>query len=161
MNLHVVIVHFPIALLTLYSLLELISFGRIRQLSYLFYIKAFLVVLGAGSAFASMQTGKMIAGGFLDHGRLLQTHALFGTITTYYFGIAGLVYLIAFLGRSGWGRIAKPAMYAEKMLGSWCMPFVGLAGLIIITITGALGGSIAFGPDIDPVARFIYDLFGF
>lgn len=32
-------------------------------------------------------------------------------------------------------------------------------GLVAITITGGLGASIVYGPDVDPVVHFIYSLF--
>jgi hypothetical protein len=35
---------------------------------------------------------------------------------------------------------------------------LALIGVLAITITGALGGVIAFGPDIDPAATFFYNL---
>ena len=35
---------------------------------------------------------------------------------------------------------------------------VGLIGLMLITITGALGGSIVYGTDTDPAVRFIYKI---
>ena len=38
----------------------------------------------------------------------------------------------------------------------WIFALVGLA---LITITGALGGAIAFGPNVDPVVYFIYNFF--
>ena len=33
-----------------------------------------------------------------------------------------------------------------------------LGGRLLLEITGALGGAIVYGPDIDPFVRTIYDL---
>ena len=44
MNIHPIFVHFPIALLTLYSLAELIRWRRITELAYWFYVKAFAMI---------------------------------------------------------------------------------------------------------------------
>ncbi|KKT65723.1 MAG: hypothetical protein UW58_C0021G0001, partial [Candidatus Collierbacteria bacterium GW2011_GWC2_44_30] len=32
-------------------------------------------------------------------------------------------------------------------------------GLVLLTTTGALGGIMAFGPGVDPLTKFVNDLF--
>jgi hypothetical protein len=48
MNYHLLVIHFPIALVVLYSGLEIISFKKVRDaFPFLFYTKALLIIIGA------------------------------------------------------------------------------------------------------------------
>lgn len=55
-----------------------------------------------------------------------------------------------------WIAIKKHTGY---VLRSPFLPFLALIGLIAITMTGALGGAIVYGPNVDPVVKFVYSLF--
>jgi len=57
MNVHPIFVHFPIALLTIYALLELIQFKKVTSWNPWFYIKASFVVFGAIGTYAALFTG--------------------------------------------------------------------------------------------------------
>ena len=39
------------------------------------------------------------------------------------------------------------------------MLLIALVGIVVITITGALGGAIVYGPEVDPIVSVIYHLF--
>ena len=171
MNLHVIIVHFPVALLTLYSLLELIRFRIVREFPAWFYIKGFLVVFGALGAFAAVQTGELIESQFEGVRDVVEMHSLFGTITMYGFGFIALMYILAWIQKSGIlirlkegtmkRKLQTVVASAETVVESPFMFVLGVIGLVVVTITGALGGSIAFGSSIDPVAGFVVKLFHF
>lgn len=171
MNIHPIFVHFPIALLTIYALLELARFKPIRNLPYLFDIKAFLVIVGFFSALVTVQTGNL-AGEGVPSGpirNLVETHSFFANISVYIFGLIALVYFLKWIDLSSADRyiIASPFgkiwIAVKKQTGyilrSPLLPFIALAGLLSITITGALGGAIVYGPDVDPFVHFIYGLF--
>jgi hypothetical protein len=40
----------------------------------------------------------------------------------------------------------------------WVSILLAIVGLILITVTGALGGILVYGPDVDPVAKLLYSL---
>jgi uncharacterized membrane protein len=156
MNLHVVVIHFPIAALTLYALLELVRWRKIAGLSYWFYLKAFLVIVGELGAIAAVVTGKILIQGF--QGKLpkaIEMHERFAIMTAIAFGIIVLLYITAWLGRAR----SSPVPKVESFLAGWLMPLLALAGLILITITGGLGGAMVFGADVDPIASLVYKLF--
>src|SRR3989344_4809697 len=96
MNLHVIAVHFPIALLTLYSLMELVRSRKIAALPYWFYLKAFLVILGTLSAINAAALGKLLtlSRGIPLEGAVLM-HTLFAVATIAIFGIIAILYLPA------------------------------------------------------------------
>lgn len=95
LNIHPLFVHFPVALLTLAALLELIRFQRLLQRSYLFYTKAFLVITGTATGFAAFQTGEL-----LEHlydgtstARVVELHATLASATLALFGILSVFYI--------------------------------------------------------------------
>jgi len=166
MNFHPIFVHFPIALFTLYGVFELVRFSKVQSQPYWFYIKAILVILGTLAAFVTLQTGEMIKRQF--PGKLTETHSFFANITTYFFAAMALAYITSWIERdfknipdrfprfkSLWTILLK---IKTILLETKLTPLLALVGLVLITITGALGGSIAYGPDIDPVAKFVYNL---
>jgi uncharacterized membrane protein len=163
MNIHIIFVHFPIALLTVYGILELAHFCRLLALSYWFYLKAVFVIFGEVGALAALLTGDTATEQFRYNPivrQVINTHSNFGAATAILFGIIALLYLIAWLGRTGiltrYGWSGALTNKIERLIASWLMPIAAIVGLVLVTITGALGGAIAFGPDVDPVSKFVY-----
>lgn len=153
-NIHPILVHFPIALLTIYSLLEFIRFKKVLELEYWFYVKAVLVILGAGATIPSILAGKIIEGQFATQRPLVELHSLFAYATTAVFGILAAYYFFSWIGR------IRGQDWVESRFSRWyfLVP-MSLIGLKLIMVTGALGGVIAFGPQTDPFAGFVYHLF--
>lgn len=148
MDLHPIIVHFPVALLTLYAVFELVRFRKVLEKPYWFYIKAALVVFGALGAAAAYLTGPDVHGS-----ALVSMHSNFATITLIIFTILGLNYLNEWLKREG-------KKHFSKSLPSWLIVLLALAGLAAVTITGGLGGAIAYGTGFDPFMAPIFKLLG-
>lgn len=172
MNIHPIFVHFPIALLTLYAMVEIAGvIPRVRRLAWTENVKEFLVITGTFMAFVTMQTGEM-AQELLEKGgmdpslqHLIKTHSLFANISSYVFLVLALIYLIRVIRKQTWVGSIPPII--QKVL-HWYMKIFNhqevllsgaVIGLLSITITGALGGSIVYGPDVDPVAKLVYNLF--
>lgn len=59
MDIHPVTVHFPIALLTVYGLMELVWSKRLKKEQAWFYVKASFLILGVISAYAALSTGRL------------------------------------------------------------------------------------------------------
>jgi uncharacterized membrane protein len=174
MNIHPLFVHFPIALLALYSVLEL-SVGFIPALSrqtWILPVKAFLLFTGVLAAFAALVTGgiaeELIEGSVSDS--LIETHSLFAGATTVLYLALAVMYLIRVFDRKGWGnyiagmnspfiRIWSIKRYlAHLVLDTWFLPVLSLLALMGMVVTGALGAAIVYGPDVDPFVSFIYRL---
>ena len=177
MLLHPAFVHFPIALLTLYAVCELVWIKRLRQNISWFWFKLGLLFFGALSSIVTYQTGKMAAQ-VLGGSRLVYLHGSFALATVWYFCILAFFYLVdavirgvfptslnlkitAFiekysLVRKVWEIILT---FKDFIMDSGFLWTFALIGLALVTITGALGGAIAFGPDVDPMVRIVYNLF--
>lgn len=169
MNIHPIFVHFPVAFLTIYALFELVRMKKLRENTHWLMIKAVLLWVGFLGTLAALQTGEM-AEDLVGRNQLIEVHSQWGTITSWIFGVLSLVYALAVLeryfgekigqalggGAAIFKRIAALAAVAQR---SPLSLVIALAGLAAVSITGALGGAIAYGPDIDPVVKFVYGLF--
>lgn len=168
MNFHLIMVHFPIALLTFYAFLEIFSFKRVQALPYWWYAKAIIVVAGSLSSFATLQTGLWIEPEFQFSRDVVEIHSFWAYITAIIFAILAISYLIGWISRAFplalerqtkilpvWNVLMGIQQFVLNRYVSFVLAF---GGLIAVTITGALGGAISQGPDIDPVVHFVYHL---
>lgn len=169
MNIHPVIVHFPIALLSLYALLELVQlFPKLRQKDSLTHIKLGFLLLGTFFALLTLPTGETA-----EHtlGRdnalraLVNTHSFFATLSTDLFVGISILYVLRWVVAQPWyvripELIRKLIAFVQKIFDHQVVIIVvTVVGLLGILITGALGGAIVYGPTVDPVVRFVYKLF--
>lgn len=163
MNIHPIVVHFPIALLVIYGVCELIRFKIISEKPYWFYIKAFLSIVGILGAFVAYQAGEAIEHKFeAEYGAVMRMHANFARISIVIFGILAVSYFVAWVN-----RVKSPSWWLWKLatriqllvLETPIVILLAILGLATISITGALGASIAHGPDSDIFVNFIYQLF--
>jgi len=169
-NLHPIFVHFPIALLSLYVFMELVSWGRIRQNSKWTFTKALMATSGGISLLVARQLGDA-AGHLLNDQSmrpLLHLHEQYANYSTVVFGILGCVYLLVLLKlylnvhpnfpllSSGLWTLFK---IQQLITDTPLVQLLALAGLITLTITGALGGAIVYGSNTDPFTNFVYHLF--
>ncbi len=165
MNIHPAFVHFPIALLIVYAVLECIRPRYVMQRRSWHDIKAAFVIIGTLSAFAALSTGEM-AEELVDRSKhqLVEIHSLFASISTWIFAVLAVAYLISLLtehlpvlgAQSWWKTFSVAGRFVER----WYIAMtLALLGIICLTITGALGGALVYGPDVDPVVSFIYHLF--
>lgn len=177
-NLHPLFVHFPIALLIVYSLMELIRWRKIAGQTYWFYVKGLFLMIGGLGALAALWTGDMARasvrlGDFhpaiKNFNQVVRVHENFADLSVAIFGILAASYLILWLNRETFGNWVRQS----PSLGKIWMAFAGLAhffvetrlvillaltGLVCITITGGLGGIMVYGPSADPFFGIVYHL---
>jgi len=166
MNFHPILVHFPVALLTLYAVIELASLWKpIRERAYVFYLKAVLAILGAIAAVPTFITGyiqfdEQQPG--TDFYKAMTVHFYFAIATLIVFGILAIAYAAALTLREWpelsdrWkNRLASHRYVTETKIA----PLLALIGLGAVTVTGAMGGALAYGPDVDPMVSILYHLF--
>ncbi len=168
MNVHPLFTHFPVALLTFYFIFELLRFKRLQSNQTWFYIKGFFLILGTFSGYATYITGLLIEEDFKTE-PALQYHELFAGIVMIFSTFLAICYVIAWIKRM-YGNPTITSLRGQKLwhVASAIQSFVFkpyihvtccLAGLALIFIVGALGGSMAYGRNVDPFVNFIYGLF--
>lgn len=153
MDLHPVIIHFPIALLTIYALLEIIRIPWLTKAAWYFPVKATFVFIGWLGAAAAVTTGLTTTGVPSITGewpKLLATHKNFGLATVAVFGVIAIAYLLV--------AKKKENAFTRLLMRPPVLVALAIVGLACVTITGALGGAMIYGADVDPAVRFIYDL---
>ncbi len=168
-QLHPVIVHFPIGLLTLYAVLELIPFRITWTDPRWIFAKRILVFCGTLAIIIAETTGEARGGENIVPGTALAMHELMATITKIIFMIlAGAQVVVAtsvvvtrFVSKREWMYVIwKILERISKIITLRPVIIIGaLAGLICITITGALGGGMVYGPEADPMVKAVYTLF--
>lgn len=172
LNIHPILVHFPIAFLTVYALLECVPFKRITQLPYWFYLKAALVIIGTLGSIAAFLNGNILKSLFRSDSHLsalVDRHSQFALATVLLFCLISAIYALEWCGREHLSARMHGKMksifewkvrIAHQLYASPLRVILAIVGLALVTITGGLGGTIVYGPDIDPVAGFVYRMFG-
>ena len=176
MNIHPLFVHFPIALLVAYSVLEVSGFvwPASRRVAWVFPVKAFLLFTGVLTALLALATGGIaeeLVEGVDPRSYILEVHAPFAAVTTLIYIILAAAYLNRVFDRNGWfnqivttnsffawGWSVKKRL-AHLVLDTWVLPLLAVAGFILMIITGALGAAVVYGPSVDPLVSFVYHLF--
>lgn len=176
MDLHPIIVHTPVALLTLVALCEFITIiPAVRRSTQFFWVRVFLLMVGFIATFLATMSGdnawhlhRATVNPYLVH-----THEEYASMTQIAFGILAALYLLRIF--------ALDIFTTEHRLGSWILKLratrigdlkarmgrwlarniwvtiiMALVGLGLVTITGALGGAIVYGPNAqDPVIPWV------
>jgi len=160
MNLHPILVHFPIALLTTYSLLELFRLPLLTKQSYYFYLKAFLVIAGILMALPTIVTGLLVQSQFAN-AYLVDLHQWVNISATVLFGVLGASYAVTWLNHNPPKMFKKAWWWKMKVkvagfiLQTPIVLLITLVAFFLVTIGGALGGIIVYGSNIDPFTQIL------
>lgn len=171
MNIHPIFVHFPLALLTVYALMELVRFNIVKQQPYWFYVKALFLMIGGLGALMALKTGELAAEAVwknVEIRNIIEMHENFADATTAIFGILAACYLVLWLNRENVSRFFVNnnlfvklwnflVSIAKFVVESKLVIVLAFAGLICVTITGGLGGRIVYGTNSDPLLKPVLD----
>jgi uncharacterized membrane protein len=158
MNIHPLVVHFPIALLTLYSALEVLR--RFTKQDFWKPLRAFLVIVGAIGAFASLQTGEIAEQAYGEGMRnVLEMHKVMATVTTYVYALLAVLYGIDILESRGYLKsVTLLSSIKKTVLNSPLADLLAIIGFATLGLVGALGGILVYGPDADFATSIVYKM---
>ncbi len=158
-NIHPIIVHFPIALLFIYSIIKILPFEKYFQNISWKQVEIFLLTIGTLGAFVASTTGEIAEELISTNRQLVESHSFFADISTFLFGALLLGELLLILINSKYfTKIDLPKtkdllIFIQKILTNKIFSkIIAFLGLIAISITGMLGGVIVYGTSADPLA---------
>ena len=162
MNIHPLLVHFPIAFFVIYSLFELIPFKKITAQPYWFYIKAVLIFLGVAGALAAGITGNLVEKQYFDQKALISLHSKVNFAASATFSLLAYAYFMTWIRRtqkiSANNLLGISLRFENLLLNTLFKYILVLLGFVLIVLGGALGGIIVYGPNLDPFTGFVYSL---
>ena len=164
MNIHPIIVHFPVALLSLYVIFECVRFRRLMISREWFFIKATLLFAGGLGALTALVTGDFGRQLYPDARAIISAHETFAHWTVVIFGILALIYLVKVIDMLFGDRL-RASKY-QKIWNSivafdtplhrgYVIVSLALLGFGVLLTTGALGGSIVYGASSDPFTQIV------
>lgn len=167
MDLHPITVHFPIAMLVVWSILEMLPLSKIPIVKNITWqtTKDVLLVIGFLGALVSLQTGEEAEHLTRASHNLVEMHGSFAGFATFVYGlfVAEFVFRLDFVRQ--WTRKIRVAdsfisLYLKTFSIRWIRFIVVLIAFLALFVTGVLGGVIAYGPDKDPLAPFVLQILG-
>jgi uncharacterized membrane protein len=169
MNIHPIIIHFPIALLTLYSGMECVRLHVLQQKLWWIPLKRFLLIIGTVGGFFSLFTGESASAVYQQTSTmpLVELHAAFAQLSILIYAILSLREIIGIAQEEQWlKRFPSTQSFVsalhhtiQRFFRTPLVILLSLIAFIALSITGALGGAIVYGPDVDPIVSFFYHLF--
>jgi uncharacterized membrane protein len=166
MNLHPIIVHFPIAFLVIWSFCEILPVSVWFKSVNWKPVKNFLVLIGFLGGWVSQVTGE-VAEHLVGKNDIVEMHAFFAQASMIIFGIFAVEAVVIFLKSkyiniySKFDFIAKIIDQILKLLQNRIFrSLLALLGLIAIFTTGLLGGVLVYGTTADPLAPYVLKILG-
>ena len=158
--------HFPIALLFIYSIIKILPLKRwLPSVAWRDTERA-LLLFGVLGAFAALATGDIAEHIAKPNRQLVDMHSTFGALATWLYCALLMGEIVAIIHTSYQSKIQSEKVRVlllkiEKIL---CNPLFSkifaFLGFVAISITGLLGGVMVYGLSADPVAGFVVKMLG-
>lgn len=159
MNVHPLIIHFPIALWFVYCGILLVQFFWWRDNEQLNTIKYFCLIIGTIWGFFALQSGE-VAADIYGKSPLVHTHEEWADATFKLFVVMSLITIFTL---QSWTKIytwdTTIRKHLTTLLHHKMIALVWIAWIVSLTIVGALGGAITRGTHTgDPLSDLVVEL---
>lgn len=161
-NLHPIFVHFPIALLFVYSVIKLLPLKKWFPNVAWRDIERLLLLVGLGGAYLALSTGEQAADLSRPSESLVESHEFFANFTTRMYLLVLIGEIASFLNNKSYNFISKinflpkVLIWIEKILTNQnLVKVLVFLGFVSLFLTGVLGGVMVYGTTADPLAPFI------
>lgn len=161
-NIHPIFVHFPIALLTIYSFIKVLPFNKFFKDGKKTIERTFLF-LGVLGAFFALNTGEIAEHIIKRNKDIVEIHSLFAGISTFIFSFLTFLEISNILIKKNYfkGKISYfLSIISDISEKNFLTNTLAIMGLLAIFITGLLGGVIVYGTTADPLAPILLKILG-
>ncbi len=165
-NLHPLFVHFPVAMLFVYSIIKILPAERWFPTVAWKHIERALLVFGVAGAFLALATGDTAEHLSTASRPLIEMHSTFAGLATALYGalLAGEILNVInpkLLPKIKNKTLVSFLSWLEKILTNKIFSVVlAVLALVAITVTGLLGGVIVYGVSADPMAGIVVKMLG-
>lgn len=165
-NIHPIFVHFPIALLVIYSAIRILPLAKWFPAVAWKDIERALLVFGTLGAFAALSTGELAEELVRPNHQLVEAHSTFATAATWMYVSLLLGELSAYISakQAAMVRLASVApliSFFKRYFSEGLLPkIIALVALVTLSIAGLLGGAIVYGTTADPLAGIVLKMLG-
>ncbi len=165
-NIHPILVHFPVALLFLYSVVKLLPFKKWFPNVSWKHVELALLIPGLLGAFASNLTGEVAEHIARPNHKLLETHAFMAMTATWMYGLLLAGELLSWINVNIVSKLKSAPILSffevirNILVNRFVSGLLALLGLIAISLTGLLGGVMVYGVSADPIAGIVLRLLG-
>lgn len=157
-DLHPIVVHFPVALLTLYSLMCVLPLSRWFSAMNWKHIRVVFLSVGVVGGIVAIITGKIAEKISAPMEDIVELHTFFALVTVVTYGLL-LVGDGVFTWLFGEKRQIPLLLSLQSVLGQRIIKIVlAIIALSTLTITGMLGGVMVYGTISDPLAAPVLKL---
>lgn len=165
-NIHPIVVHFPVALLFVYSILKILPVSNWLPNIAWKQIRNTFLFFGVASAFLATSTGELAKHLSDPLESLVEMHERFANIAVWVYGLLIAGEIIKFFENKLINKINVSWLKSviirigNLLTNNTVSKILAFVGLIAIVTTGLLGGVMVYGLSADPFAKVVLKILG-